>query len=121
MSALAVAGWLAGGGGVGTLHFTLLRWQAGALVAATSRPPLEGGGRGEGSVGGSLWRRSVAGGPPSPQPPPSRGGGVTALAPLRLIVTTAVLYFAARHGALPLLLTAAGILLARPVMLRWVP
>jgi hypothetical protein len=46
-------------------------------------------------------------------------GKVIAFAPLRLVITVLVLYAAAIHGALPLLLTAAGILLARPLVLRW--
>ena len=37
---------------------------------------------------------------------------------LRLIATALLLGLAARHGALPLLLTALGVLLARPVVLR---
>lgn len=40
---------------------------------------------------------------------------------LRLAVTTAVLFAVALHGALALLMAAGGVLLARPVVLRFVP
>lgn len=37
---------------------------------------------------------------------------------LRMIAIAALLLFAAWHGALPLLLTALGIAIARPILLR---
>ena len=40
---------------------------------------------------------------------------------LRLVATAAVLFAVALHGALALLLAAGGVLLARPVVLRFVP
>jgi F1F0 ATPase subunit 2 len=40
---------------------------------------------------------------------------------LRLVVTAAVLFAVAMHGALALLLAAGGVLLVRPVVLRLVP
>ena len=54
----------------------------------------------------------------------ARGG---ALAPaigaqaLRMAVTGAVLFTIAMHGALALLLAAGGMLIARPLVLRFVP
>jgi 16S rRNA processing protein RimM len=43
--------------------------------AGNTPPPLEGGGRGEGSL--PVPHRNFAPRDPSPQPPPSRGGGVS--------------------------------------------
>ena len=40
---------------------------------------------------------------------------------LRMAVTAAALFAIAPHGALALLLAAGGLLLARPVVLRFVP
>lgn len=36
----------------------------------------------------------------------------------RLVATALILLFAARHGAMPLLLVAFGVVLARPLLLR---
>lgn len=51
-----------------------------------------------------------------------RHGGVAravALQAARLAAIAAVLTLAARHGALPLLLGAAGLLVARALVMRW--
>lgn len=45
---------------------------------------------------------------------------VIGYAVLRLVATTLLLGFAALHGALPLLLAAAGVLTARPLVQRMV-
>ena len=85
MSGLCAVGFAVIGLVVGTLHFTLLRWntalymRGGALVSAIG---VQG---------------------------------------LRLVVTAAALFAVAVHGALALLLAAAGVLLARMVVVRFVP
>ena len=49
---------------------------------------------------------------------PGRIGGAVALQLLRLAVLGCVLALIARQGALPLLLAALGVLVARPIVMR---
>lgn len=50
---------------------------------------------------------------------PGRVGIGAALQVARMAVLAGVLVLAARQGALPLLLVALGVLIARPVVVRW--
>jgi hypothetical protein len=51
---------------------------------------------------------------------PDRIGVGAALQVVRIGVLAGLLVVAARQGALPLLLMALGVLVARPVVMRWV-
>lgn len=52
---------------------------------------------------------------------PGRVALGAALQILRLAVLTVILVLAARQGPLPLLLVALGVVIARPVVMRWRP
>ena len=80
---IADAGFFALGLLAGTLHFSLLWWNA------------------------VFYAR------------PGRAGMGAALQAVRIGALAGILVLTARHGALPLLLTALGVLIARPIVMLW--
>lgn len=83
--------WLLAGFAGGTAHFALLRWNTSLYAALANR-----------------YGRPWAGHPRL----------FDMLPMLRFVTTASLLFVAAQHGALPLLLVGLGIMLARPMALR---